>query len=249
MLTTLRILIVDDERLALDRLRRVCSRIDGVEVVGLAASGAEALHQVETCTPDVVLLDVTMPGLDGIETGRLLRTRANPPAIIFTTAHEQFAIDAFSLAATHYLLKPVLHNQLAEALGRVRMQQTPSPDDMAMTLEEIWVSHGYELFRLDLATVELIEAEGDYMRFHADGRSYLHYVTIKQLASVLNNDWFIRVHRSFIVAKRCVRTLRPRGQGRWALILDSGRNIPISASYLHAVRKLANRLGSAKEPN
>lgn len=241
MPTPLRILIVDDERLALDRLQRVCSRLDGVEVVGLAASGAEALHQVETCTPDVVLLDVTMPGQDGIEIGRLLRARENPPAIIFTTAHEEFAIDAFSLAATHYLLKPVLRNQLAEALGRVRERQVPIPHSATESLREIWVARGHELFRLDLTSVEFIEAEGDYMRFHADGQSYLYYATIKRLEAELNPEYFMRVHRSFIVARHRVRTLGSRSQGNWALTLDSGQAVPVSTTYLDAVRKLANR--------
>jgi two-component system LytT family response regulator len=89
--------------------------------------------------------------------------------------------------------------------------------------------------------VEFIEAQGDYMRFHADGRSYLYYATIKRLEADLNPDFFMRVHRSFIVARRCVRTLRSRGQGNWALTLDSGQAVPVSTTYLDAVRKLANR--------
>ena len=115
--------------------------------------GAEALDQAAARAPDVVLLDITMPDMDGLETARRLRALADPPAIIFTTAHEEFAIDAFAIEAVHYLLKPVLRGQLEEALLRVRQHRTKAAEP-ARSLGEIWVSRGYELIRLELASVE-----------------------------------------------------------------------------------------------
>ena len=240
MSVPLTILLVDDEPLALDRLERICRRLDGVSVVGLAASGTEALERAASLAPDVVLLDITMPDMDGIETGRRLRAARNPPAIIFTTAHEEFAIDAFGVEAVHYLLKPVLRGQLEDALSRVRLRQ-PARQDSPPSLGEIWVSRGYELFRLALASVDYIEAEGDYMRFHVGGQSYLHYMTIKRLAADLDPTHFLRVHRSYIVARDRVTGLAARRQGGWALTLAGGQVIPVSAPYLEAVRKLATR--------
>jgi len=235
----LRLLIVDDEELAVDRLCRLCLRFSNVKVVGTSTSGEEALSEIERLKPDVVLLDITMPGIDGIEVGRRIDAMPNRPAVIFTTAHEEYALDAFSLDAVHYLLKPVLDADLAEAVLRVTARRSKDAD--GAFLQEIWVSRGYELCRLDLGTVEFIEADGDYMKFHAGTKSYMHYTTIKRLEAELDPRRFVRVHRSFIVARRSVKTISSRNQGGWELTLENGRVVPISATYLERVRGMVNR--------
>src|SRR5277367_2031135 len=147
----LRTLIVDDEPLAIERLQILCSRIAGLSLVGTAADGAGALRLIESLAPDLLLLDIQMPGLDGMAVARALADRASRPALIFVTAFDQFAVAAFDVAAVDYLLKPVEAERLERAVARVRKQieaAQPAPAISSPWIHEFWVPHRAEIIRI-----------------------------------------------------------------------------------------------------
>ena len=224
----MRVLIVDDEPLAIARLRRLCTGIDGVEVIGAASNGAMALEQIGALVPDIVLLDVTMPEVDGIAVARAVRRAAKRPSIVFVTAHDNFAVLAFEVAATDYLLKPVQPERLEEALRRIPSNgPEPGTDN-----PEIWVSHHSGLVRLERDAINLVEAERDYVRLHVGTRSYLLRSTIGEIEERLGSDAFTRVHRSFVVPRRLIRCLRRDAGGSWSVGLLDGRLVPAGRTFL-----------------
>ncbi|WP_419728980.1 LytR/AlgR family response regulator transcription factor [Lichenicola sp.] len=158
----LRTLVVDDEPLAVERLQVLCARLDAVELVGAASDGEAALRLIEALSPDLILLDISMPGLDGLAVARALERRPVRPALVFCTAFDQFAVSAFDVAASDYLLKPVELERLAKAVARVSDaapavgRTTSSP-----WVEELWVPHRSEMIRLSVAEIDRIEAERD----------------------------------------------------------------------------------------
>ena len=169
----LRAIIVDDEALAVERLAVLCEGLDSVEVVGSANDGGTALELIATLAPDLVLLDVSMPEGDGLGVARALGEMPRRPGIIFCTAFDRFAVEAFDVAAVDYLLKPVTQERLARAVGRVaaigdRSVVAGSP---AMEwAEDFWVPHRGELIRIAAQDIDRIEADRDYMRLHVGSR-------------------------------------------------------------------------------
>lgn len=242
----LRTLIVDDEPLAVERMQVICARLPELAVVGTASDGAAALRLVEALSPDLLLLDMTMPEVDGLSVARALAQRSSPPALIFVTAHEDFAVEAFDLEAVDYVLKPVDTERLGRAVARAitrRGRTAPSATDW---LEEFWVPHRSELLRVEAGQVERIDAERDYVRLHvgpAEGqsRSYLLLQTIAGLEARLDPGRFIRIHRSTILRRDCIRGLRHEGLGVWSVELDKGEALRIGRTYLHKVKAMAGR--------
>ena len=253
----LRVLIVDDEPLAVERLRVICGRLDGIEVVGDAADGEEALERIGELAPDLVLLDMTMPHLGGLEVARRLaanareRADAPAPAIVFVTAHDHFAVEAFDLDAVDYVLKPVsaerLERAVARTIARKAARGSEEPRDAAQNgseegwLQELWVPHRSELLRIDIAQVARIDAERDYVRLHVGESSYLLLKTIAGLEERLDPREFIRIHRSTILRRDTIRGLRHDGLGVWSVELENGEDLRIGRTYLPGVKAMAGR--------
>lgn len=240
---TLRTLIVDDEALAVERLQILCARLPGLSLAGTATDGAAALRLVEALEPDLLLLDIAMPGLGGLEVARALDGRQKRPAVIFCTAFDHFAVAAFDVAAVDYLLKPIAPERLERAVARVRGQAAAGPAEPAASpwVREFWVPHRAEIIRITTAEIDLIEAERDYMRLHVGPRSYLLHQTIGELERRLDPAEFVRLHRSTIVRRDRIQRFRHDANGAWSAELGDGRALRIGRLYLANARTMAGR--------
>jgi DNA-binding LytR/AlgR family response regulator len=236
-------LIVDDEPLAVERLQVLCARLDDIVLVGTATDGLAAQRLMEALSPDLVLLDIAMPGLDGMSLAKRLEDRASRPAIVFCTAYDSFAVDAFSVGAVDYLLKPVVAERLERAVSRVREARTVAPavEPPTAWIQDLWAPSGTEMIRIPAGRIDHIQAERDYMRLHVGKRSHLIHQTIAELERKLDPDLFIRLHRSSIVRKDFIASLRHDGRGAWQAILADGAAVAIGRSYLPAARALIGR--------
>lgn len=241
-------LIVDDEPLAIDRMTAICSQLPMVTVAGTASDGAQALARIAELAPDLVLLDLTMPEVDGLAVARTLAGHAAPPAVIFVTAHDDHAVEAFDLDAVDYVLKPVEKDRLERAIARAlarRASRGEKGGAASRFLEELWVPHRSELVRIGVAEVGRIDAERDYVRLHVgEGdarRSYLLLQTIAGLEAKLDPDRFIRIHRSIILRRDRVSGLRHDGLGVWSVETTDGETLRIGRTYLAKVKAMAGR--------
>lgn len=246
----LKTLIVDDEPLAVERMQILCARIEGVQLVGTASDGEAALRLIEALEPDLLFLDIAMPGLTGLDVANALEGCASAPAIVFVTAFDQFAVAAFDAAAIDYLLKPVAPERLERAVQRVhdrrrQAEAAPVAPDGASPAQryaqEFWVPNRGELTRVAVADIERIEAERDYMRLHAGNRSWLIHETIGALEARLDPALFIRLHRSAIVRRDRIIRLAHDGQGNWTAELTGGQQLRIGRTYLASVRASVTR--------
>lgn len=241
----LRILVVDDEPLAVERLQLLLASCQGVELVGTANDGEAALRIAEAIRPDVVLLDIAMPGMDGIDVARALSDSSVDPAIVFVTAFDNFAVTAFDVAAIDYLMKPVQVDRLERALGRVRawLEGGGVPPSAKQTrhVEEFWVPDHSGLVRIAASDIERVTAERDYMRLHVATRSWLIHRTIGKLEQDLDQALFLRVHRSVIVRKDTVTGLYRDDAGHWTARLKGGAEQRIGRSYIEDVKRFAGR--------
>ena len=242
----LRTMIVDDEPLAIERMQVLCAELGQLQVVGTASDGEAALRLADKLKPDLLLLDMTMPGMDGLAVARALGKRDNPPAVIFVTAHEDFAVEAFDLEAVDYVLKPVAAERLERAIDRAIARAERVASEGGEWLSEFWVPHRSELLRIEAAQVERIDAERDYVRLHVGGgdgpgRSYLLLQTIAGLEGRLDPSRFIRIHRSTILRRDRIRGLRHEGLGVWSVELDNGEALRIGRTYLRKVKAMAGR--------
>jgi len=243
----LRTMIVDDEPLAIERMQVLCAEIDQLAVIGTASDGKAALRLADKLKPDLMLLDMTMPGMDGLAVARALAKRDNPPAVIFVTAHEDFAVEAFDLEAVDYVLKPVAAERLERAIDRaVARRERQRAEPSGEWLSEFWVPHRSELLRIAVDQVDRIDAERDYVRLHVEqgtgeGRSYLLLQTIAGLEGRLDPSRFIRIHRSTILRRDRIRGLRHEGLGVWSAELDNGEALRIGRTYLRKVKAMAGR--------
>jgi two-component system response regulator AlgR len=241
----LRTLIVDDEPLAIERMQILCAGLPAINLIGTASDGEAALRLIDALAPDLVLLDIAMPGLSGMDVARALEGRTSPPAIIFCTAFDQFAVAAFDVAAVGYLLKPVTAPALARAVARVHERtgtHAPSSPDKPAWIDEFWVPHRSEVIRLSASDIDWIEAERDYMRLHTGTRSFLLHQTISELERRLDPDRFIRVHRSTILRRDFVDRLKHDGLGAWSALLKDGGEVRIGRSYQAAAKAMAGRV-------
>jgi two-component system response regulator AlgR len=247
---SIRTMIVDDEPLAVERLQMLCAREPRIALVGTATDGEAALRLIEGLKPDLVMLDIAMPLLDGIGVARAVGRMGIRPAVIFVTAFEGFAVEAFDLAAVDYLLKPVAHDRLTRAVDRVEVALRHQSPDTAPAIssapqpewaEEFWVPHRSELIRIATDQIERIEAERDYMRLHVGGHSYLLHQTISSLEERLDPQQFVRLHRSHIVRRDHIARLRHDGSGVWFAALADGGEIRIGRTFLANARAMTGR--------
>lgn len=241
----LRTLIVDDEPLAVERMQVICSRLESLSVIGTASDGEAALRLVDALAPDLILLDLTMPETDGLTVARRLAQHGNAPAVIFVTAHDEFAVEAFDLDAVDYVLKPVAPDRLERAvnraLARMPVSQASADAQEGDWLSEFWVPHRSELVRISVNDVMRIDAERDYVKLYVAGQSYMLLQTITGIEAQLDPAQFIRIHRSCILRRDYVAGLVHEGLGVWSAETADGQSLRIGRTYLPAVKKMAGR--------
>lgn len=241
----MRILIVDDESLARDRIKRILEELDEHEVVGEASNGAEALQKIDALHPEVVLLDIRMPGIDGLEVARHLVDLEEPPAVIFTTAYDDYALEAFKVKAVDYLLKPVRSERLSEALhktlkpNKVQWKALNRKEDgtpKARTHISSRTRRGIVL--VPVGEIYYLRAEHKYVTVrHKDGE-----VLIEDTLKELENEFgerFLRIHRNCLVAKEYLQALEKNAQGQPCIRLRGvNETLEVSRRHLANVRQV-----------
>ena len=248
----MRVVVCDDEILAVERLVRMLDKIEDVAIVGTAQNGRDALALIDAQTPDALFLDIEMPALDGFDVVEALAAdaQATPPLIVFVTAYPQFAAHAFDTGAIDFLIKPVRHARLETAAARLRdvLDQRDARRRLAelasqlnalraeggnggAPANEIWVHRRAERVRVDLDTVEMVQAEGEYVRLFVGDQSFLHRASIGSIAARLDSGRFMRVHRSFVVRLDLIAKIRRKTAGGYSLLLTSGTEIPLGRLY------------------
>ena len=242
---TVKAFIVDDEPVARAGLRAMLGAFDWLEVVGEAADGNAAVQGIEALRPDLIFLDVQMPGLLGTEVLRKLRTK---PFVIFTTAFSEHAVAAFELGAVDYLLKPFGPRRLGAALERVRGAiGQPAPvdpiDRLSGTLgagpvSRLFVRVGGSLVPVSVDRITRLEADGDYVAVHADGSRHLLHLALARLAERLDAKRFVQVHRSHVVNLDHVKAFRRDAGGNLEAEMVDGARVPVSRGPAQELRKL-----------
>jgi len=232
----IRALLVDDEAPARSELAYLLGEHGDVVVVGEAASAGEALELAHNAVYDVVFLDIEMPGLTGVEAAPLVRERADPPAVVFVTAHAEYAVEAFAVEAFDYLLKPVDPQRLARVIERLRERTREN----AVPVEKIPVVAAGRTELLDYDQVHYVQAEGDYSRVHTYDRSYLSTLSLGELEEKLGPR-FARIHRSHLVNLAKVSGVR-RASDRFRLQLADAEKTELDVARRQS-RLLREKLG------
>jgi DNA-binding LytR/AlgR family response regulator len=235
---TLVVLAVDDEPPALDELAYLLNADDRVAHVHRAGDATEALRVLRDTEVDAVFLDIRMPGLDGMELARILRRFARPPAIVFVTAYDDGAVDAFDLGVTDYVRKPVRAERLGESLRRVAgSRAVPAAPASAKDELSIPIELAGTTRMLPRSSVRWVEAQGDYARLHTADASHLVRVSLATLAERWADAGFVRIHRSYLVQLRLVAELRLTHSG-YVVAVD-GTELPVSRRH---TRELKDKL-------
>lgn len=241
----LRVLVADDEPLAVERLQLLLAKAAGAQLAGTASDGDSAIKLTAALRPDLLLLDIAMPGLDGIAVARALASLEPSPAVVFVTAFDQFAVAAFEVEAVDYLMKPVDPVRLQRALDRARTylqdRTGRTPGRFSQWLEEFWASDLSGLVRIAARDVDRVSAERDYMRLHVGRRSWLIHHSMAALAEGLDPSLFVRLHRSAIVRKDFIAGFTRNPSGRWIARLADGEEQPVGRLYSDRVRAIAGR--------
>ena len=244
----LRLLIAEDEPLAAERLQLLLAQSPQVDLVGTASDGERAVRMAEALSPDLLLLDIEMPGLDGIDVARALAAKQPSAAVVFITAFDQFAVAAFEVEAVDYLMKPVTPERLQRALKRARdylhrREKAPprEPSPASPYLEEFWASDLSGLVRIASRDIDRVSAERDYMRLHVGRRSWLIHHSMNALEEGLDPELFVRLHRSAIVRKDFITGFTRNPSGRWIARLGDGTEQPVGRLYTDKVRTIARR--------
>jgi len=267
----LKALIVDDEPLARRGLEIRLQQIPDVSIVGQCANGREALAAVQEHHPDLMFLDVQMPGMSGFDVLKSVAS-SEMPAVIFVTAFDEFALRAFDANAIDYLLKPINDNRLAEAVERARstLQEhaamehrakllklicglkgrevtldgalSEADDDFVNFPRQLAIRDGREINCVDVDSIDWVDAAGDYMCIHVSGETLVLRGTMKKLEELLNPDTFVRVHRSTIVNRHRVRSMRPHRNGEYYLKLNNDHELKLSRKYKSNVRRFAKAI-------
>ncbi len=247
-MTKLRVAIVDDEELARRVLREYLGSYDDVEIVAECANGFEAVKVVTDLKPDLLLLDIQMPRLDGFEVLELIGREV---AVIFVTAYDKYALRAFEVHAVDYLLKPFSSERLREALNRagtrLSAKDHSSAADLALAArppgartERVLIRDGSNVHVIPVSKLDYVEAQDDYVAFRTEGKRHLKQQTLGEVESVLDPAQFVRIHRSYIINIEKLAKLELYAKDSHAAILRDGTRLPVSRSgyaRLNAVLK------------
>ncbi len=236
----LNILLVDDEPLALSRLQRLITKISDCEVVGTASNGAEALAKYTSLKPDVLLLDINMPEIDGLEVAAALKQMNPSPAIIFCTAYDQHALQAFNEQALDYLVKPVRQARLCEALDKARQYLGLQAGENSQR-QYIRSRVGEKIILVSLLDILFCRAEDKYtIIYHTAGEALIDE-SLKTLEKEFANE-FIRIHRNTLVLRERIRGLQRDGKGQHYVLLEGTEQQPLISrrNYAHVRTLLAN---------
>jgi len=240
---TIRIMIAEDERLAREELVYLLRQEADVELLAAATNGRELLELVEAEVPDVVFLDVKMPELEGTQAARMLTARRHQPLIVFCTAHEEFAVDAFKLYAVDYLLKPFEPKRVQETMQRVRERLAKGKTEQAAPAKrsKLLVEENNRLVVIDPATIVYAVREERFVRIHTQTDAYTTRMTLTQLVEKLQAYDFFRTHKSYLVNLQYVSELTPWFNGAYNLLLkgEERMRIPVSRT---AAKDLLRRL-------
>ena len=265
---TIRTILVDDEKLAIQGLQLRLAKFPDVEIIDTCSNGREAIRKIKTEKPDLVFLDIQMPGFDGFSVVKGVM-EIEPPLFVFVTAYQEHAVRAFEANAVNYLMKPVDEDKLADTLDRVRTRLAEkrsaeeaeklksvlaevAPDAVPATSDEeadgtagryeklINIKDKGQIFRIDVDSIERIEAAGDYMVIYTADNSLILRETMKDLERRLDPRVFQRVHRSWIVNLNQVRQVKPHTNGECFLILASGADVKVSRSYRDVVARFVH---------
>ncbi|HYO79673.1 MAG TPA: LytTR family DNA-binding domain-containing protein [Thermoanaerobaculia bacterium] len=242
----MRVLIVDDEPIARRGLRRLLESAADVEVAGEAASGTAAVDAIRTLRPDLVLLDIQMPEMDGLEVVATI-TPEKMPAVVFVTAYDKYALDAFDLNAADYVLKPVDPERFERALERARKRK---PEDLEERLRKLLetarpqrsdrlvIRSAGKIQFVNVEEIDWIVAEDNYVRIHAAGKTYLMRETVTGIAERLDENAFVRIRRSTIVRIERIHEIRPLLNGTFELLLRDGTRVVSARRFREAIEKL-----------
>ena len=230
-------LIADDEPLARQVLREHLEEMASIEIAGEAATGAEAAQQILELNPDLVLLDQQMPEMDGLSVVRSLRTRM--PLVIFITAFQQHALDAFDVGAVDYLLKPVRRERLEQAIEKARRQWKPAPA-LKPALKKIAGRRGADIYLLDPAEIIAFQAEGELVHIITANQKYLAEHTLKELEQEPGLSGFRRVHRATLINSDHIRKISPMSSRRWLLKMSNGFEAIVSKRLAGSIREEAD---------
>ena len=264
-------IIVDDEQLARRGLSVRLKQLPDVDILAECANGQEALIAVAQHSPDILFLDIQMPGMDGFQVVEQLQGD-DMPMVIFVTAYNEYAVDAFKIHAIDYVLKPVEEERLEEAVERARQhreqeESTAGKDKLVKLImsmtgetaasveamadtgesrgdswpEKITVKDGSDIQFIRVADISWIDAAGDYMCIHAAGKTHIMRITMKQLEGMLNPAKFLRVHRSTIVNNRVITGAQTLSNGEYLLNLEGGTQLKVSRSYKDRIREFLVR--------
>ncbi|KWV94897.1 MULTISPECIES: LytTR family DNA-binding domain-containing protein [unclassified Erythrobacter] len=264
---TIRTILVDDEKLAIQGLQLRLEPFEDVEIIETCQNGREAIRAIKTQKPDLVFLDIQMPGFDGFSVVQGVM-EIDPPLFVFVTAFQEHAIRAFEANAVNYLMKPVDEDKLADTIERVRQRlaekkSTEEAEKLKSVLSEVApeaaenlaaedaeatsryeklinVKDRGQIFRVETDTIEHIEAAGDYMCIYTGDNSLILRETMKDLERRLDPRKFQRVHRSTIVNLDQVRQVKPHTNGECFLVLDSGAEVKVSRSYRDVVARFVH---------
>lgn len=264
---TIRTILVDDEKLAIQGMQLRLEPFDDVEVIETCQNGREAIRAIKTLKPDLVFLDIQMPGFDGFSVVQGVM-EIEPPLFVFVTAYQEHAIRAFEANAVNYLMKPVDADKLADTIERVRIRlaekkSSEEAEKLKNVLSEVAPEAAEEfsaddaeaasrferlinikdrgqIFRVEVGSIEHIEAAGDYMCIYTGDNSLILRETMKDLERRLDPRKFQRVHRSTIVNLDQVRQVKPHTNGECFLVLDSGAEVKVSRSYRDVVARFVH---------
>ena len=267
---TIRTILIDDEKLAIQGMQLRLEKFDDIEIIDTCLNGREAIRKIKTLKPDLVFLDIQMPGFDGFSVVKGIMD-IEPPLVVFCTAYSEHAVKAFEAQAVDYLLKPVDDVRLADAIDRIRerirdKKGREEADKLMNVLNEVApdavealdlgedddaaASNRYEklinikdrgqIFRVDVDTIERIDAAGDYMCIYTGDNSLILRETMKDLEKRLDPRNFQRVHRSTIVNLGLVRQVKPHTNGECFLVLESGAQVKVSRSYRDVVARFVH---------
>lgn len=267
---TIRTILVDDEKLAIQGMQLRLEKYDDIEIIDTCMNGREAIRKIKTLKPDLVFLDIQMPGFDGFSVVKGIMD-IEPPLVVFVTAYSDHAVRAFEAQAVDYLMKPVDDERLADALERIRERLRDkkgreevdklknvladvAPDAIeSLNLDEedestasgryeklINIKDRGQIFRVDVDSIERIDAAGDYMCIYTADNSLILRETMKDLEKRLDPRNFQRVHRSTIVNLGQVRQVKPHTNGECFLVLESGAQVKVSRSYRDVVARFVH---------